>query len=78
MVPKKWVVVERLPFLSSGKLDRRQVQAWVEAVDEETRAKLTLSLSPLSPSSTPAANGKTAGSAPTPVSKSCRPCSPKC
>jgi acyl-CoA synthetase (AMP-forming)/AMP-acid ligase II len=27
MIPERWAAVERLPFLSSGKMDRRQVQA---------------------------------------------------
>ncbi len=51
MVPEMWAVVERLQFLSSGKLDRRQVQAWVEAVDKKTQAKLIQSPLPASPSS---------------------------
>jgi non-ribosomal peptide synthase protein (TIGR01720 family) len=30
MIPSNWVVVEKLPLLPSGKLDRRQVEKWVE------------------------------------------------
>jgi amino acid adenylation domain-containing protein/non-ribosomal peptide synthase protein (TIGR01720 family) len=58
MVPERWAVVERLPILSSGKLDRRKVQAWVQEIDEQTNAELAVLLSP--PAS---ANGERAGGA---------------
>ncbi len=37
-------VVERLPISLLGKLDRRNVQAWVEAIGETINAELALSL----------------------------------
>ncbi|KAL4967242.1 uncharacterized protein BDV14DRAFT_198344 [Aspergillus stella-maris] len=38
MIPTLWIVVERLPLLSSGKLDKRATQAWLNSLDEETCA----------------------------------------
>jgi amino acid adenylation domain-containing protein/non-ribosomal peptide synthase protein (TIGR01720 family) len=36
MIPKTWVVVEDIPMLVSGKLDRKQVTAWIGSLDEKT------------------------------------------
>ena len=36
MVPSIWVIIEALPILVSGKLDRKQVSAWLERMDEMT------------------------------------------
>ena len=36
MVPSIWVIMEALPILVSGKLDRKQVGAWLEQIDEPT------------------------------------------
>jgi amino acid adenylation domain-containing protein/non-ribosomal peptide synthase protein (TIGR01720 family) len=36
MIPQTWVVVEDIPMLVSGKLDRKQVAAWIGSLDEET------------------------------------------
>ena len=36
MVPSIWVIIEALPILVSGKLDRRQVSTWLEQMDETT------------------------------------------
>src|SRR5690606_36131989 len=33
MVPSFWVIVEAVPLLPSGKLDRKQVARWVENFD---------------------------------------------
>jgi amino acid adenylation domain-containing protein/non-ribosomal peptide synthase protein (TIGR01720 family) len=35
MIPQVWVVVEDIPMLVSGKLDRKQVDAWIGSLDEE-------------------------------------------
>lgn len=35
MVPQTWVVVEAIPMLVSGKLDRKQVAAWIGSLDEK-------------------------------------------
>lgn len=35
MIPTSWIVLEKLPFLSSGKLDRRQSVKWVETMNDE-------------------------------------------
>ena len=36
MVPQAWIVVQSLPMLVSGKIDRKQITAWVERVDKST------------------------------------------
>ena len=36
MVPVTWVVVETIPLLVSGKLDRKRVAHWIENIDEQT------------------------------------------
>jgi len=36
MVPVNWVIVETIPMLASGKLDRKRVAGWIETMDEET------------------------------------------
>ncbi|VTO83274.1 unnamed protein product [Fusarium graminearum] len=35
MIPSMWIVVNRIPLLPSGKLDRRRVANWVEAMSPE-------------------------------------------
>jgi len=35
MIPSQWVVVQKLPLLPSGKLDRRQIDKWVEDMNSE-------------------------------------------
>ena len=35
MVPSKWLVLQKLPLLPSGKLDRRQVIKWVEDMSDD-------------------------------------------
>ena len=35
MVPSAWLIVERIPLLTSGKLDRKRVSKWVENMSEE-------------------------------------------
>ncbi|KAM6480833.1 hypothetical protein HDV62DRAFT_381365 [Trichoderma sp. SZMC 28011] len=35
MVPTVWMPVEKMPLLSSGKLDRRQIRTWLTTVDED-------------------------------------------
>ena len=34
MVPSIWIIVEAIPLLVSGKLDRKQVEKWVENISE--------------------------------------------
>jgi amino acid adenylation domain-containing protein/non-ribosomal peptide synthase protein (TIGR01720 family) len=36
MVPTAWLVVEAIPLLVSGKLDRTRVQSWVNSMDMDT------------------------------------------
>ncbi|KAI9150478.1 Nonribosomal peptide synthase atnA [Paramyrothecium foliicola] len=36
MIPSRWIVVNHLPLLPSGKLDRRRVINWVETLSDET------------------------------------------
>lgn len=35
MVPQTWAVVEALPMLVSGKLDRKKIAKWIENIDEQ-------------------------------------------
>ncbi|KAL8839224.1 MAG: hypothetical protein Q9170_001830, partial [Blastenia crenularia] len=41
MMPAMWIGVEAIPLLVSGKLDRKQVERWVEKFDDEQYAKST-------------------------------------
>ena len=34
MIPSNWVVLENIPLLPSGKLDRKQITVWLEDMDE--------------------------------------------
>ena len=36
MVPSVWVVLNRIPMLSSGKMDRKALKVWVETMDSVT------------------------------------------
>ncbi|TVY85159.1 Nonribosomal peptide synthetase [Lachnellula suecica] len=36
MIPSNWIIVQSLPLLPSGKLDRRQIEKWVEDMSPET------------------------------------------
>lgn len=36
MVPQTWAVINTLPMLVSGKIDRKKITGWVEAVDDTT------------------------------------------
>ncbi|KAL4821204.1 hypothetical protein BDW67DRAFT_179907 [Aspergillus spinulosporus] len=36
MVPQTWAVIKTLPMLVSGKIDRKKITAWVEAIDAAT------------------------------------------
>jgi non-ribosomal peptide synthase protein (TIGR01720 family) len=40
MVPASWLVVESIPLLPSGKLDRRNVEMWLSGIDEDTYEKI--------------------------------------
>jgi aryl carrier-like protein len=35
MIPSNWVVVQSLPLLPSGKLDRKRIEKWVEEMSPE-------------------------------------------
>ncbi|KAF2842939.1 nonribosomal peptide synthase [Patellaria atrata CBS 101060] len=41
MVPSIWAVVQELPLLPSGKLDRRQIITWVEQMSQEVYQQIT-------------------------------------
>lgn len=34
MVPSNWVVLQKIPLLPSGKLDRKRINLWIEGMDE--------------------------------------------
>ncbi|KAK2616710.1 hypothetical protein QQS21_000322 [Conoideocrella luteorostrata] len=36
MLPNVWILVEKMPLLSSGKLDKRTVKTWLDDMDDET------------------------------------------
>lgn len=36
MIPASWLIVESIPLLPSGKLDRRSVESWLSSIDEES------------------------------------------
>ncbi|KAF9768165.1 nrps5 single domain, non-ribosomal peptide synthase-like protein [Fusarium sp. DS 682] len=40
MVPKIWITVEQLPFTKNGKMDRRQISAWLESLTEDVLASI--------------------------------------
>jgi aryl carrier-like protein len=40
MIPNFWIPVEALPILSSGKLNRKYVLAWLEGLDDQAWARL--------------------------------------
>ncbi|KAL8700559.1 MAG: hypothetical protein Q9224_000910, partial [Gallowayella concinna] len=41
MVPTMWIAVEAIPLLVSGKLDRKQVERWIEEFDDDEYRKST-------------------------------------
>jgi len=41
MIPSKWVVLQELPLLPSGKLDRKQVMTWVEDMSDDTYRQIS-------------------------------------
>jgi non-ribosomal peptide synthase protein (TIGR01720 family) len=40
MVPASWLIVESIPLLPSGKIDRRNVESWFSSIDEDTYEKI--------------------------------------
>jgi amino acid adenylation domain-containing protein/non-ribosomal peptide synthase protein (TIGR01720 family) len=40
MVPASWLVVESIPLLPSGKLDRRSVDGWLQSIDDATYERI--------------------------------------
>ncbi|PVH81870.1 nonribosomal peptide synthase [Cadophora sp. DSE1049] len=40
MVPSSWLVVESIPLLPSGKLDRRNVDSWLHSIDDRTYERI--------------------------------------
>ncbi|KAK3368413.1 non-ribosomal peptide synthetase [Podospora didyma] len=41
MVPPAWIVLESMPVVVSGKLDRKRVATWVENLDDATHQRLS-------------------------------------
>ncbi|OCL14025.1 nonribosomal peptide synthase [Glonium stellatum] len=41
MVPQTWAVIKAMPMLVSGKLDRRQVDTWINSLDVESYERIT-------------------------------------
>ena len=41
MMPAVWVPVEAIPFMVSGKLDRKKVERWVESLDQAAYRQIT-------------------------------------
>ncbi|KAL8983821.1 MAG: hypothetical protein Q9205_002043 [Flavoplaca limonia] len=41
MVPALWIAVEAIPLMVSGKLDRKQVEKWIEKLDDDQYRKST-------------------------------------
>jgi amino acid adenylation domain-containing protein len=41
MIPSYWVVVDDIPLNNSGKLDRKVVKQWIEAIDDAQAALIT-------------------------------------
>ncbi len=44
MIPAAWIVLESLPIVVSGKLDRQKVTRWVEDLDDATYERIASSL----------------------------------
>jgi aryl carrier-like protein len=42
MIPSKWVVLRQLPLLPSGKLDRRQITSFIEDMNDEVHAMISV------------------------------------
>ena len=40
MVPKTWLALEAIPMTTSGKLERRTVQRWLESMDKQSYEKI--------------------------------------
>ena len=40
MIPSTWIVVESIPYMTSGKMNRGKVNEWLESVDEKTYHKI--------------------------------------
>jgi amino acid adenylation domain-containing protein/non-ribosomal peptide synthase protein (TIGR01720 family) len=43
MIPKIWITVEQLPLTTNGKMDRRQIQNWVQALTDQDLARIVSS-----------------------------------
>lgn len=41
MIPSNWIVIQKLPLLPSGKLDRRLIEKWVEDMTAETYRQIS-------------------------------------
>ncbi|KAI9826788.1 MAG: hypothetical protein M1819_007259 [Sarea resinae] len=42
MVPTVWIVLEEIPLLASGKINRTKLKAWLETMDEKTYRRAAL------------------------------------
>ncbi|KAJ5289626.1 kinase-like protein [Penicillium atrosanguineum] len=40
MVPQTWALIQKLPMLVSGKLDRKKITAWLETIDDESYERI--------------------------------------
>lgn len=41
MVPTQWIVLQRVPLLLSGKVDRKAIKSWVNSMDSNTYKQVT-------------------------------------
>ena len=53
MVPSAWIVVEKIPLLSSGKLDRKRIGKWVDGMSDDLCHRIMDIAEPLGRSAEP-------------------------
>ena len=59
MIPTTWILVEKLPATTSGKLDRKVIRQWVENLDEDVYQQITtVAIKDVSPMTTTGTEAK--------------------